>query len=89
MPLSTPVNRCCRIHRQGTISLSWLSDARVRAQAARCLTGVLSPRFTEYLITLKDREQLVDLLFTTFDNGPPTIQSEVLHTLSESGFGLR
>jgi hypothetical protein len=84
MPPSTPVNRFCRIHRQGTISLWYASDDRVRAQAARCLTGLLSPKFTQYSSNLKDREHLVDLLFTTFDSGPAFVQSEVLHTLSES-----
>jgi hypothetical protein len=81
---STPVKRFSRIHRQGTISLGDISDNRVRAQAARCLTGVLSPKFTQSANNLKDREHLVDLLFTTFDSGRGTVQSEVLHVLSES-----
>jgi hypothetical protein len=60
------------------------SDDRVRAQAARCLVGLLSPKFTQCSSNLKDREHLVDLLFITFDAGPAFVQSEVLHTLSES-----
>jgi hypothetical protein len=81
---STPVNRFCRIHAQGETSMWEYSDDRVRTQAARCLTGLLSPKFTQYSSNLKDREHLVDLLFTTFDSGPAFVQSEVLHTLSES-----
>ena len=84
MRASTPVNRFCRIHAQGETYCGEYSDDRVRAQAARCLTGLLSPKFTHFSSNLKDREHLVESLFTTFDTGPVFVQSEVLHTLSES-----
>lgn len=82
-----PVNPFYRILHQGKLSLIYRTDDRVRAQAARCLAGVLSPIFQQFSSNLKDREHLVDQLFTTYELGPVYVQVEVLKALSE--FGLR
>ena len=65
-------------------------DARVRAQAVRCLAGVFRPEAHRDLFIFRDSDltHVVASLFITYDGGPVYVQQQVLKSLcKQPSFG--